>query len=256
MAQTALRMTLCLQMLLAGPSAAAISLAAIPIAALLTGTMTISALVSVAVKGVSAAFSSTASALGVASRIPFASKYKAKAIGAAKGQAVEAQKFASSVMDNITSKGGLQGMIDDWKKRGGEPAVIEQAEKPSSVHDITGAEMAEIFDTDGPGPKGWKKKRWQSLRTALLECKLVDRGWYAGREPVLQVVGGPRVVQMDNPLPKHAMEKRSILEVWQLRLEKVVLEDGEPVAQELARGENRDKDTSELVTEAAEAMRE
>ena len=243
-------------MLMAGPSAAAISLAAIPIAALLTGTMTISALVSVAVQGVSAAFSSAASALGIASRLPFASKYKAKAIGAAKGQAVEAQKFAGTVMENIRSKGGLQGIVDDLKKRGGEPAVLEMAEKPSSVHDITGADMAEIFDTDGSGPKGWKKKRWQNLRTALLECKLVDRGWYAGREPVLQVVGGPRVVQMDNPLPKHPEEKRTILEIWPLRLEKVVLHEGEAVTEEVARGESQDKDTSELVTEAAEAMRE
>lgn len=159
-------------------------------------------------------------------------------------------------MNNIQSKGGLQGIIDDWKKRGAEPAAIEWAEKPSSVHDITGADMAEIFDTDGPGPKGWKKNRWQNLRTALLECKLVDRCWYAGRAPVLQVTGGPKVVQIDNPLPKHAHEKRTILEVWPLRLEKVVLEDGEAVTEELARGDSRDRDTSELVTEAAEAMRE
>ena len=255
------------QLLVAGPSAAAISLAAIPVAAIIAGTTSISALVTVAVQGVSAAFSSAASALGLASRLPFAGKYKAKAITAAKTQAFEAQKFAGTVMDSLRSKGGVQGYLDELKKKGGEPKVIEFAETPSSVHDISdvvpapdapehATSLAVLFDTEGSGPKGWKRKRWQALRTALLECKLVDRGWYAGREPVLRVTGGPKVVQVRSPLPKHADEMRTILEIWPLRLEKVVEEDGETVVEELARGEGNEKDTKEVVTEAAQAMRE
>ena len=166
---------------MAGPSAAAISLAAIPIVVIMTGAASISAIVGTAVEGVTAAFSSTATALGVANKIPFASKYRSKAIGAAKTQAAEAQKFASQVMVTLKEKGGVHGIIEDLKKRGGEPKFIELPEQPVSVHDISGADLAQILDVKGKGPSGWKKKRWDTLRNALEGCTLVDRGWYAGR---------------------------------------------------------------------------
>jgi hypothetical protein len=58
---------------------------------------------------------------------------------------------------------------------------VELPEQPTSVHDITGVELAVVLDVKGPGPKGWKSKRWNMLKKALEECTLVDRGWFAGR---------------------------------------------------------------------------
>ena len=168
-------------MLMAGPSAAAISLVAIPLVVLATGAASISALAATAVEGVTAAFSSTATALGVANKVPFASKYRSKAIGAAKTQAAEAQKFAGQVMATLREKGGVHGVMEELKRRGGEPKMVELPEQPISVHDITGAEMAQVFDVKGKGPSGWKRKRWETLKKALEECCLTDRGWYAGR---------------------------------------------------------------------------
>lgn len=168
-------------MLMAGPSAAAISLAAIPLIVLATGTASIGAITSAAVEGVSAAFSSVATALGVANRLPFASKYRSKAITAAKSQASDAQNFASQVITTLREKGGVSGVLEEWKRKGGEPKLIEMPEQPTSVHDITGADLALVFDVKGAGPTGWKKKRWNALKQALEECKLVDRGWFAGR---------------------------------------------------------------------------
>jgi hypothetical protein len=168
-------------MLMAGPSAAALSLAAIPLIILATGTASVTALVSAAVQGVSSAFTSVATGLGIANRLPFASKYRSKAIGAAKAQAAEAQNFAGQVMTALREKGGISGVLEELKKKGGEPKLVELPEQPTSVHDITGVELAVVLDVKGPGPKGWKSKRWNMLKKALEECTLVDRGWFAGR---------------------------------------------------------------------------
>ena len=257
-------------MLVAGPSAAAISLAAIPIMMLMSGTVTITALVSAAVQGVSAAFSSVATGLGVANKLPFAAKYRNKAISGAKAQAAEAQKMAGSVIERIREKGGVQGVLDEWKARGGEPKLVEMPEQPLSVHDVTDVDfdkegMAVLLDVKGPGPKTWKKKRWTKLKEDLQQVTLVDRGWYAGKEPSLRVVGGPRLVRVPSPFPASAKdETRTILEIYPLRLEKVILEgevaagasQPDVIVEELARGEGKPRDTSKVVEEAAEALRD
>ncbi|KAL7010394.1 hypothetical protein EMMF5_000418 [Cystobasidiomycetes sp. EMM_F5] len=258
-----------MSMLVAGPSAAAISLAAIPIVAIVTGTASITALVTTAVEGVTAAFSSIATGLGVANKLPFASKYRSKAVSAAKAQAADAQKFAGSVIDRLREKGGVQGFLDEWKSRGGEPKLIEMPEQPVAVHDVTDVNfelegLAVLLDTKGPGPKGWKKKRWQKLKEDLEHVTLVDRGWYAGREPCLRVVGGPRLVRLPSAFPSSSKdETRTILEIYPLILEKVAIDDGagpstaghEVVATEVARGEGSQRDTGKVVEEAAEALR-
>lgn len=242
-------------MLVAGPSAAAISLAAIPLIMLSTGAITVGALAGAAVEGVSTAFATVSSALGIANRLPFVSKYKRKAIQGAQVQGHEVQKFAGDVMTNFQQKGGIHGVLEHLKSKGGEPKLIEMPEQPISVHDITGATLAEIFDTRGPGPKGWKKSRWNKLAKALEEVNLTDRGWFAGREPNLRVTGGPRIVEIDNTLPKTHGEKRTILEIWPLRLEKVVEVGGELLSEELVRGEGESKDVRKTVEEAAEELR-
>lgn len=242
------------QMLMAGPSAAAISLAAIPLFMLSTGAITVGALATAAAEGVSTAFATVSSALGIANRLPFVSKYKRKAIQGAQVQGQEVQKFAGEVMTNFQQKGGIHGVLEHLKSKGGEPKFIEMPEQPLSVHDITDASLAEIFDTRGPGPKGWKKSRWNKLAKALEDVKLVDRGWFAGREPNLRVTGGPRIVEIDNTLPKKHGEKRTILEIWPLRLEKVVEVEGELLSEEIVRGEGESKDVKETVREAAEEL--
>lgn len=259
-------------MLMAGPSAAALSLAAIPLVVLFTGTASITALVATAVEGVTAAFSSVATALGVANRLPFASKYRNKAVGALKNQAVQSQAFAAEVFNTINEKGGLRGYLDHLKSRGGEPspaAAIELPENPTSVHDITGADLAEVLDVEGAGPKGWKKRRWNALREDLKRVKIVDRGWYAGKEPNLRVTGGPRIVTVDNPFPRNDTERRTILEIYPLRLEKVLesavggeadgiafeeVAKGEPTVEGDAEGSR--PDTKAVVEKAAEVLRE
>lgn len=79
-----------------------------------------------------------------------------------------------------------------------------------------------------------------------------------GREPVLRVVGGPRIVQVENPFPKTPGELRTILEIFPLKLEKVVevSENQEPIVEEVARGEGEAKGVQETVRKAAEAIRE
>jgi hypothetical protein len=75
---------------------------------------------------------------------------------------------------------------------------------------------------------------------------------------VLRVVGGPRIVQVENPFPKADGEQRTILEIYPLKLEKVVESpDGTgPITEEIARGEGKSKGVEETVLEAAEAIRE
>lgn len=242
-------------MLVAGPSAAAISLAAIPLVMLSTGAITISALATAAASGVSSAFASVSTTLGIANRLPFVSRYRQKAMTGAKEQGVQAQKFAKDVYTNFQEKGGISGVLEHLKSKGGEPKFIELPEQPLSVHDISGASLAEIFDVKGSGPHGWKKSRWRKLSKALEEVTLVDRGWFAGKEPNLRVTGGPRIVEIENTFPKKEGEKRTILEIWPLRLEKVVEVEGELVSEEIARGEGEAKDVRETVREAAEELR-
>jgi hypothetical protein len=243
-------------MLVAGPSAAAISLAAIPLFMLSTGAVTVGALATAAVEGVSAAFATVSSAVGIANRLPFVSKYKRKAIQSAQESGQEVQKFAGEVMNNFQQKGGISGVLEHLKNKGGEPKLIEMPEQPLSVHDISEANLAEIFDTRGPGPKGWKKSRWRKLAKALEEVKLVDKGWYAGKEPNLRVTGGPRIVEIEHSMPKKHGEKRTILEIWPLRLEKVMEVGGQLVSEELVRGEGEARDVTETVREAAEELRD
>lgn len=76
------------------------------------------------------------------------------------------------------------------------------------------------------------------------------------REPVLRVVGGPRVVQVENAFPKAHGEMRTILEIYPLKLEKVIeaLDGQEPIAEEIARGDGTDQTLKETVEQAAQAM--
>lgn len=258
-------------MAIAGPSAAAISLAAIPLIVLFTGGAALGTLITATVEGVTASFSYVATSLGFVQKLPFASKYRSKAISAAKSQAGEAKKFAGEVVGLISAKGGPKGVMEEWKKRypGDRIKEVELPEQPISVHDITGVEpLSSVFTTEGP--KGWKPKRLHALKSSLEECKISDKGWYAGREPVLRIVGGPRIVEVENPLPKHRGEKRMVLEFWPLRLEKVVSGEGgilveEVLAQGQSQGQNvenaggakgGERQVEEKVRLAAEAMRE